>query len=65
MPMEEIHRLTGMQCVIRVCYTCGQIIDKETALSQIEAFAKKYPAVYFSHGLCRECYKLEIAKMEF
>ena len=64
MSIREVNGLASIQCVIRVCYTCGQIIDKKKALSQIEAYAKKYPAVYFSHGLCRKCYKLEMAKME-
>ena len=64
MPVEEIYRSADAQCVLRVCYIRGQIVERKKALSQIKAYAKKYPAVYFSHGLCRKCFELELARID-
>lgn len=53
-----------IQGVILICSACHKIIDKKKTLTQIEAYAKEYTGIKFSHGLCAKCFKLEMAKIE-
>jgi hypothetical protein len=50
--------------VIRICSVCHRIIDKQEALARIEACAKEYSGMKFSHGLCPTCFQLEMVKIE-
>ena len=52
------------QGVILVCSACHRIIDKEKTLAQIEAYAREFMGIKFSHGLCAKCFQLEMAKVE-
>jgi hypothetical protein len=61
---EEMHNTDDMIGVIHICSVCHQIIDEKKALAQLEACAKEYTGVNFSHGLCPKCFRLEMAKIE-
>lgn len=50
--------------VILICSACHRIIDEKKTLAQIEAYAKIYTGIKFSHDLCPKCFKLEMAKIE-
>ena len=62
--IEEIRKTDDMKGVIHICSVCHQIIDEKEALNQLEAYAKEYTGVKFSHGLCPKCFRLEMAKIE-
>ena len=61
---EEMGKTDDMNGVIHICSVCHQIIDEKKALVQLEAYAKEYSGVKFSHGLCPKCFRLEMAKIE-
>lgn len=61
---EEMCKTADMKGVIHICSVCHQIIDKKKALTQLQAYAKEYTGVEFSHGLCPKCFRLEMAKIE-
>lgn len=61
---EDMRKTDDMNGVIRICCVCHKIIDEKEALTQLEAYAKEYTGVKFSHGLCPKCFSLEIAKIE-
>ena len=61
---EEVRKIDDMNGVIHICSVCHQIIDEKKALVQLEAYAKEYSGVKFSHGLCPKCFRLEMAKIE-
>ena len=61
---EEMRKTDDMNGVIHICSVCHQIIDEKKALVQLEAYAKEYSGVTFSHGLCPKCFRLEMAKIE-
>ena len=61
---EEMRKTDDMNGVIHICSVCHQIIDEKKALAQLEASAKEYSGVKFSHGLCPKCFRLEMAKIE-
>jgi len=62
--IEEMCKTDDMKGVIHICSVCHQIIDVKKALTQLEAYAKEYTGVKFSHGLCPKCFRLEMAKIE-
>lgn len=61
---EEMRKTDDMKGVIHICSVCHQIIDEKKTLTQLEAYAKEYTGVEFSHGLCPKCFRLEMAKIE-
>lgn len=61
---EEVRQAGNMQCVIRICSACHQIINEQETLTRIEASAKDHTGIKFSHGLCPTCFQLEMAKVE-
>ena len=50
--------------VIHICSVCHKVIGEKKTLTRIEAYARKYEGVVFSHGLCPECFKAEMIKVE-
>ena len=61
---EEMRKTDDMNGVIHICSVCHQIIDGKKTLVQLEAYAREYSGVKFSHGLCPKCFRLEMAKIE-
>lgn len=62
--LDEMCKTDDMNGVIQICSVCHKIVDEKKALAQLEAYAKEYSGVKFSHGLCPKCFRLEIAKIE-
>ena len=59
-----VNKTDDMKGVIHICSVCHQIIDEKKTLARLEAYAKEYTGVQFSHGLCLKCARLEMAKIE-
>jgi hypothetical protein len=60
---EEMRQCGDRKGIIQVCCVCHRIINEKQALAQLEAYAKKCTGVEFSHGLCSQCYQVEMAKV--
>lgn len=61
---EEMRQLDDRKGVIQVCCVCHRIINENNALAQLEGYAKECTGVEFSHGLCEQCYQVEMAKVK-
>jgi hypothetical protein len=61
---QEMRQPGERKGVIQICSVCHRIINAKQTLAQLEAYAKEYSGVEFSHGLCPKCYQAEMAKVE-
>ena len=52
------------QGLIRVCAVCRRVIDENETLTRIQISCAQYAGIRFSHGLCPECFQIELAKIE-
>jgi hypothetical protein len=60
---EEMRQRGDRKGVIKVCCVCHRIINEKQALARLDAYAKDCTGVEFSHGLCPQCYQVEMAKV--
>lgn len=60
---EEMRQRGDRKGIIQVCCVCHRIINEKQALARLEAYAKECTGVEFSHGLCAQCYQVEMAKV--
>lgn len=60
---EGMPRLGERKSVIQICSVCHRIINPTQALAQLEVYSKEGAGVEFSHGLCPQCYQVEMAKV--
>ncbi|MCG6878445.1 MAG: PAS domain-containing protein [Deltaproteobacteria bacterium] len=61
--IEDISVITEIQRMIPICSVCHKIRNEKEVWSQIEAYFKENWDVDFSHGLCPDCYRKEIDKL--
>jgi hypothetical protein len=59
--LDEIKTLRG---IIPICSYCKQIRDDEGSWSQLESYIYSHSDAEFSHGVCPECYKKQMEKLE-
>jgi len=59
--LEEIKTLQG---IIPICSYCKKIRDDKGAWDIIEAYICKHSEAQFSHGICPECYKIQMEDMD-
>lgn len=62
--VEDISEIAELQRMIPICSVCKKVRDEKETWSRVEAYFKEQWDVDFSHGLCPECYKSEIEKIE-
>jgi PAS domain-containing protein len=62
--IEDISEISELRRMIPICSVCKKIRDEEETWSRVEAYFKKHWDVQFSHGLCPECFKSEMEKIE-
>jgi hypothetical protein len=43
-----------------ICSYCKKVRDDENYWSQIESYLSKHTSTKFSHGICPECYEMEV-----
>ena len=58
--LNEIKTLYGL---IPICSYCKNIRDDQGAWGKIEAYISERSDAVFSHGICPDCYKIEIEKI--
>lgn len=62
--IEDISEIAELYNIIPICSVCRKIQDKSEAWMKIEAYFKNNWDLDFSHGLCPECYQVEIGKLK-
>lgn len=55
----QLHQLQGL---LPICSYCKKIRNDKNYWEQIEDYIQKNTGVYFSHGICPECYEKIIAE---
>lgn len=58
--LDEIKTLRG---IIPICSYCRQIRDDKGIWDKIEAYITEHTDSKFSHGICPDCYKTELDKL--
>jgi len=61
--IEDISEIAELQRMIPICSICRKVRDDTQSWFRVEAYFKEHWDVDFSHGLCPECYKIEMDKM--
>ncbi|WP_446008889.1 response regulator [Candidatus Electrothrix sp.] len=59
--LEEIKTLTG---ILPICSYCKQIRNDEGYWQQVEEYISEHSKAMFSHGVCPNCYKEAMARIE-
>jgi thioredoxin-related protein len=59
--IAQIKTLSGM---IPICCYCKQIRNDKESWQQLESYISEHSEAVFSHGICPECLKREISKLE-
>jgi hypothetical protein len=61
--IEDISAIAELQRIISICSVCRKVRDDEKTWLRVEAYFKNHWDVDFSHGLCPDCYKIEMDKL--
>ena len=61
--IEDISEIAELRRIIPICSICKKVRDDKESWSRVEAYFKEHWDIDFSHGLCPECYKLEMDKV--
>jgi PAS domain-containing protein len=62
--IEDISEIAELYRMIPICSVCKKVQDEKKSWSRVEAYFKEHWDLDFSHGLCPECFKNEMAKLE-
>jgi len=62
--IEDISEIAELYRMIPICSVCGKVRDDKESWMRIEAYFKNNWDVDFSHGLCPDCYKIEMDEIE-
>lgn len=62
--IEDISEIAELQRLIPICSVCKKVRDDKESWSRLEAYFKENWDVDFTHGLCPECYEIEVDKLE-
>ncbi len=56
----KIRHLHG---ILPICWTCKKIRDDKGYWDEVENYIRAHTGAIFSHGLCPECFQIEMAKL--
>ena len=59
--MAEIKTLSG---ILPICAYCKKIRNDEGYWNQLETYISKYTEAKFSHGICPDCYKVQMKEYQ-
>lgn len=59
--LATVHQLEG---IIPICSWCKKIRDDEKSWHQIESYISSHSEAKFSHGVCPECYEIQMKELE-
>jgi hypothetical protein len=60
--IEDISEIAELRRLIPICSICKKVRDDKASWSRLEAYFKEHWDVDFSHGICPECYEIEMDK---
>jgi sigma-B regulation protein RsbU (phosphoserine phosphatase) len=58
---KALDRVRLLQGLLPICCYCKKIRNEHNYWQQVEAYISKHADVRFSHGICPECWNLEVA----
>jgi PAS domain S-box-containing protein len=59
--LSEVKTLSGL---LPICASCKKIRDDKGYWNQMESYIHKHSEAQFSHGLCPDCFKVEMEKLD-
>ena len=62
--IEDISEIAELQRLIPICSICKKVRDDKESWFRLESYFKEHWDVDFSHGICPECYKIEMEKLK-
>lgn len=62
--IEDISEIAKLRQIISICAVCKKVRNGEESWQQLEAYFKEVWGVDFSHGLCPDCFKREMGKLD-
>jgi len=57
---RELAELRGL---LRICAYCGRIHDEARGWERLDAYVARNSSAEFSHGMCEDCFRREMAKV--
>jgi len=61
--IEDISDIIELYHMIPICSVCGKVRDDKASWMRVESYFKNKWGVNFTHGLCPECHKIEVEKI--
>lgn len=62
--IEDLSEIAELRRMIPICSMCRKLRDDKEAWFHLETYFKDHWDVEFSHGICPECYKIEMDKLK-
>lgn len=62
--IEDISEIAELRRIIPICSVCKKVKSEKESWFQIEKYFKEHWDLDFSHGLCPECYRIEMDKLK-
>ncbi|RJR47249.1 MAG: hypothetical protein C4576_09905 [Desulfobacteraceae bacterium] len=62
--IEDISEIIEIYKALPICYICKRVQQDDESWMLIETYFRKNWGVEFTHGLCPECYRSEVEKLE-
>jgi nitrogen fixation/metabolism regulation signal transduction histidine kinase len=62
--LEDISEIVELRRIVPICMHCKKVRDDDQYWKQVEAYFLRHWDLRFSHGLCPDCAKVELAKLE-
>lgn len=61
--VEDISQMVELHRLIPICMYCKQVRTDEQYWQKVDAYLARNWDMRFTHGLCPECYRNEMAKL--
>ncbi|WCJ61051.1 PAS domain-containing protein [Fontisphaera persica] len=61
--LEDISQLTELQRIVPICMNCRKVRDDDEYWRSVESYFNRHWDLRFSHGLCPECTRKELEKL--
>jgi hypothetical protein len=62
--IEDISEIAEFHRMLPICSVCKKLRDEKESWIRVETYFKEHWDVDFTHGLCPECYRTEMDKLE-
>jgi PAS domain-containing protein len=62
--IEDISEIAELYRMIPICSVCGKVKDDKKSWMKVESYFRNNWDLDFSHGLCPDCYRIELEKID-